>query len=238
MAEETTQSLRERNKQFVRDVVLDAAERLLRKNAAADFSMRELAAEAGVGFATPFNHFGSKNAIMQALSSRVIERMTARFREEAPSGDAIDRVLAMGSISIALLLEQPEVSKAVVGSLGLAGPVPSSVRPQSEAIWSLALDDLKGIEATIRSHAREVLPQQLAFMFRGCLSFWIAGELDDNQFREAFEAGASTLLLGFADRKRRPQILERIKPVTASGSASPAQAPRRKSPAPNSDKRR
>lgn len=254
MAEETPPSLRERNKQLVRDLVLDAAERLLRKNVSADFSMRELATEAGVGFATPFNHFGSKNAIMQALSSRLIERMTARFREKVPRGDAIDRVLAMGRISVALLLEQPEISKAVVGSLGLAGPVPSSVRPQSEAIWSLALDDLKGIEATITSQAREVLPQQLAFMFRGCLSFWIAGELDDDQFRVAFEAGALTLLLGFADRERKIQILDKIDSATVFGSAmttsrtsaskasasntSAPRAPHRKSAAPHPDKKR
>ena len=243
MTEEATPSLRERNKQLVRDVVLDAAERLLRKNVSADFSMRELATEAGVGFATPFNHFGSKNAIMQALSSRLIERMTARFREQAPRGDAIDRVLAMGRISVALLLEQPEISKAVVGSLGLAGPVPSSVRPRSEAIWSLALADLEGIDAAIEPQARDVLPQQLAFMFRGCLSFWIAGELDDKQFGRAFEAGALTLLLGFADRGRRPEILDKINPATAFGVArtasktSASNTSRRKPVAPHSGRK-
>ena len=48
--------------------MLDAAERLLR-DGNAEFSMRDLAAEAGVSFATPFNQFGSKPAIMQALSA-------------------------------------------------------------------------------------------------------------------------------------------------------------------------
>src|SRR5260221_8939921 len=99
VAADTTQPpLRERNRRLARDVVLDAAERLLRKSETADFSMRALAAEAGVGFATPFNHFGGKNAIMQALSARLIARMAARFRDESPAGDAIDRVLAMGRI--------------------------------------------------------------------------------------------------------------------------------------------
>jgi AcrR family transcriptional regulator len=115
-------SVRERNRQLARDIVPDAAERLLQKSETADFTMRALAAEAGVGFATPFNHFGSKNAIMQALSSRLIERMARRFRHEAPGGDAIDRVLAMGRVSVALLLEKPDVHKAVVGSLGVATP--------------------------------------------------------------------------------------------------------------------
>ncbi|WP_407159129.1 TetR/AcrR family transcriptional regulator [Bradyrhizobium sp. STM 3557] len=201
--------------------MLDAAERLLRKSATAEFSMRELASEAGVGFATPFNHFGSKIAIMQALSSRLIERMARRFREDVPRGDAIDRVLAMGRIAVAALLEQPDVNKAVVGSLGLAGPAPSSVRPQSEAIWSLALGDFTGIDGETRARAEAILPQQLAFLFRGCVSFWIAGELSDDQLPRAFEAGASTLLLAFADDKRRAHLLKRIIRLPATVQTSP-----------------
>lgn len=76
--------------------------------------------EAGKGFVTPFNRFGSKGAIMHALSGRVIDRMEARFRAEAPAGDAIDRTLAMGRTAAACLLERPVVYKAVVGTLGTA----------------------------------------------------------------------------------------------------------------------
>lgn len=210
-ANATRQPLRERNRQLARDVVLDAAERLLRASPDAEFSMRALAAEAGVGFATPFNHFGSKNAIMQALSSRLIERMATRFRDEAPDGDAIDRVLAMGRISVALLLEKPTVHKAVVGSLGVASSVPSSVHQQSRKLWSLALDDFAGIAAGMKKVAQATLAEQLAFDFRGCVSFWIAGELRDEDLGSAFAAGACVLLLGFADPKRRTYLVGRIK---------------------------
>jgi AcrR family transcriptional regulator len=211
MTETAQQPLRVRNRQLARDVVLDAAERLLRKGATADFSMRALAAEAGVGFATPFNHFGNKNAIMQALSARLIARIGARFREEAPGGDAIDGVLAMGRIGVALLLEQSVVYRVVVGSLGVVSPVPSAVRTLSQELWSLALGDFAGIAAEVSDVAWSVLPEQLAFAFRGCLSFWIAGELSDDSLGAAFEGGASTILLGFAGSGRRPYLLERIR---------------------------
>jgi Bacterial regulatory proteins, tetR family len=115
------------------DVVLDAAERLLQKGLAAEFSMRALAAEAGVGFATLFNHFGNTNAIMQALSFRVIGRVPARFNAEPPLGNVIGRVLTIGRIRVTLLLEQPEVYKAVVGSLGIVSVVPNSVPKDSQA---------------------------------------------------------------------------------------------------------
>lgn len=209
------QPLRERNRQLARDIVLDAAERLLRESATADFSMRGLAAEAGVGFATPFNHFGNKNAIMQALSSRLIERMAARFREAPPPGDTIDRVLAMGRINVSLLLEQPNVYKAVVGSLGVMSQTPSSVSRQSEALWSLALGDCVGVATDARAIAHATLPRQLAFAFRGCLSFWIAGELADENLAGAFEALSATILLGVASSERRPDLLVR---AAAGGS--------------------
>lgn len=219
--------LRERNRHLARELMLDAAERLLQASPSADFSMRALATEAGVGFATPFNHFGSKTAIMQALSSRVIKRMAARFRErrpqgdasqgdasqgdapqgDAPQGDAVDRVLAMGRIAVGVLLEKPDVSKAVVGSLGVVSPSPSAVRPQSEALWTLALDGDDSLALDLPPSIRAILPQQLAFTFRGCVSFWIAGELTDDMLGQAFQTGALAVLLGFVDSTRRTKMI-------------------------------
>ncbi len=210
MAGETRPPLRERTRQLARDVVLDAAERLLRHGETAEFSMRALAAEAGVGFATPFNHFGSKNAIMQALSARLIGRMTQRFLDEAPGGDAIDRVLEMGRISCSILLEKPDVHRAVIGSLGVAGPAPGPVRKHSRELWSLALGDCAGLAADTGELARAVLGNQLAFFFRGCLSFWVAGELPDRELGDAVRCGACTLLLGFAGVRRRAYLVEQI----------------------------
>lgn len=203
-------SLRERNRQAARDAVLDAAEHLLGRGEAADFSMRQLAAEAGVGFATPFNHFGNKNAIMQALSARLIERMAARFVAEEPAGDAIDRVLAMGRIAVALLLERPDVYKAVVGSLGVVSPVPSTVREHSQQLWTLALGDFDGLAPDTAAIARAVLAEQFAFSFRGCVSFWIAGEIDNGDLAGSFATAASAILLGFAAPERRSFLLEQI----------------------------
>jgi AcrR family transcriptional regulator len=218
MAGTAREPLRERNRQLARDIVLDAAERLLQTGETADFSMRALAVEAGVGFATPFNHFGSKNAIMQALSFRLIARMAARFRNEAPDGDSIDRVLAMGQISVALLLEKPDVHKAVVGSLSVAGPLPGSVRQNSRELWSLALGDFAGVDPDMKALAQAVLAEQLAFDFRGCVSFWIAGELHDGDLSAAFQTGARMLLLGFADPKRRAHLTEQISRLSRSAS--------------------
>jgi AcrR family transcriptional regulator len=209
------QGLRERNRQAARELVLDAAERLLQAGDAGDFSMRRLAAEAGVGFATPFNHFGSKTAIMQALSSRLIARMADRFAAAPRQGDALDRVLTMGELACALLLEKPEIHKAVVGSLGTAGPAPSAVRAHSERLWVLALGDHAGMAPERLLLAREMLAGQLAYGFRGCVSFWIAGELGGERLAASFAGLAASIMLGFARPDRQADLLAHIEAAGA-----------------------
>ena len=55
------------------DLVLDAAERLIREDAFHSATMEELAAAAGVSRATVFNRFGSKLGVLQALFTRAME---------------------------------------------------------------------------------------------------------------------------------------------------------------------
>jgi AcrR family transcriptional regulator len=181
----------------LRQRVLDAAERLLHKGKA-DFSMRDLAAEAGVSFATPFNQFGSKAAIMHALSARRIDTMTTRFAGAPPLADAADRVLLAINIAIEVMLEEPDVNRAVMGWIGTAGPFPGQVLAHSSALWKLALGAGEGFVATRRDQALRCLPRQLAFAFRGVLSFWTAGELPDEELARNAREIASTLLFGFA----------------------------------------
>ncbi|WP_213774764.1 TetR/AcrR family transcriptional regulator [Bradyrhizobium sp. dw_78] len=218
MSSEPIFSLRERNRKLARDLVLDAAERLLAADDTGDFSMRSLAAEAGVGFATPFNHFGSKNAIVRALSTRVIERMAEQFRIQSPRGDAIDRVRAMARIAVALLLEQPKVYRTVIGALGTADAAPSAVSDHSRALWQQALAEYDGLSGDGLETAKQSLAEQLAFMFRGCLSFWIAGEVRDEDLQAKVDAAVATVLLGYAAEARRKKLHAVIRKSPMSGT--------------------
>ncbi len=200
-------SVREQKRTLAREAVLDAAERLLRADGAASFSMRELAAEAGVSFATPFNQFGSKAAIAQALSARRIDLMSERFLEAAPAGDAISCVLAAVSIAVAVMLEEPQINRAIIRSLGFPGAKPSEVSAQSRALWATAFGDGDGVDPALAKIAAERAPEQLAIGFRGCLSFWIADEITDAQLPEKARATALTVLLGFVEPTRRAGLL-------------------------------
>jgi len=184
----------------LRQRVTDAAERLLR-HGKADFSMRDLAAEAGVSFATPFNQFGSKAAIMQTLSTRRIDMMETRFAAALPLTDAAERVLLAIDTAAAVMLEEPEVNRAVMGWLGTASSSPGQVWVRSTALWTLALGSGDGLIAARRAQALDCLPGQLAFAFRGVLSFWTAGELPDEALAPNARALAKTLLLGFTEQQ-------------------------------------
>ena len=180
----------------LRQRVIDAGERLLRQGKA-EFSMRDLASEAGVSFATPFNQFGSKAAILHALSDRRIDRMEARFVAAAPTGDAIDRVLVAVEAAVSVMLEEPIVNRSVMGWLGTAGPAPGRVLARSSALWALALADGDGLPADRRDEALRSLPGLLAFGFRGVLSFWTAGEVPDAELAARAREIARGVLRGF-----------------------------------------
>ena len=183
----------------VRQRVIDAAERLLREGRA-DFSMRDLAAGAGVSFATPFNQFGSKAAIMQALSERRIDEMARRFAQSPPLLDAASRVLLAVDIAAAVMLEEPDVSRAVMGWLGTPSASPGRVWERSTALWLLALGDGEGLNAVRGTEALTRLSGQLAFVFRGVLSFWTAGELPDKALGTSAREIVGMLLRGLAER--------------------------------------
>lgn len=182
--------------ELVRNRVIDAAERLLREDKA-EFSMRDLANEAGVSFATPFNQFGSKAAIMHALSARRIATATQRFADKPPLKSAADRVLLAVVTVVDLMLEEPPVNRAVMGWIGTAGPAESEVLMQSTALWALALGDGNGLITDRQEQAVRDLPRQLAFGFRGVLSFWTAGELPDEELSENARDVTCALLLHY-----------------------------------------
>jgi AcrR family transcriptional regulator len=197
-----------RSREAKQERVLDAAVRLLRASGTADFSMRDLADEAGVSFATPFNYFGSKMAIMHALSTKLIDTMRARFDAAPMAADATTRVLTAFEIAAAVLLEEPAVTRPVIGSLGSPTTEPGCVADRSRALWATALGDLVGIREELSAAARCSLPDHLALGFRGCISFWVAGEIKDENLRARACAIAAALLLGFVQPEFQDRLAE------------------------------
>lgn len=194
------------SKPSTRERVLDAAERLV-ASGHSGFSMRDLASEAALSFATPFNQFGSKGAIMLALSARRIDAMEERLNRAPSVGTAAIRVLAAVDIAASVMLEAPSVNRIVMGSIGSPGDAPGDALSRSRALWSLALGEGAGLADATRDLALATLPDHLALAFRGALSFWTAGEYDDQALGCRARSAAAACLLGFVSGDERSELL-------------------------------
>ncbi len=164
-----------------------------------------------MSFATPFNHFGSKGAIMLALSARRIARMHELLADARLPKAVAARVLAPVDIAASVMLAAPAVNRAVMGAISAPGDVPGDISSRSSMLWAEALGAGDGFAVATRALALAVLPDQLAFAFRGVLSFWTAGELSDLLLCQQARAAAATALLGFADREEREQLLAQLR---------------------------
>lgn len=214
-------SIREGKRLQTRRAVLDAAERLLQADPSAAFGMRELAAEAGLSFATPFNQFGSKGAIMQALSARRIERMTAIFESAVPVADTVDRVFAAVTVAVTVMLETSTANRALVGSLSAPSAVPGAVNEHSTSLWSKAVGEGDGLDLPHGLPTLRMLSHQLAIVFRGCLSFWAAGEIKDDDLLANTRAAAAMAMLALSTGTRRNDLFLEIIAERAHSHSAP-----------------
>lgn len=79
-----------------RDLILDAAERLIGSLGYSKTTMDDVARAAGVGKRTIYVHFPSKEEVVLCTIDRIVDRLVARLREHAAGdGSAADRVRAM-----------------------------------------------------------------------------------------------------------------------------------------------
>lgn len=79
-----------------RDLILDAAERLIGVLGYSKTTMDDVAKAAGVGKRTIYVHFPSKEEVVLSTIDRIVERLVARLREHAAApGPASARLRAM-----------------------------------------------------------------------------------------------------------------------------------------------
>ena len=90
-------SRREQNRQAQRERILDAARSLFASRGFDAVTMNDVAAEAGVVRATVFNHFGSKRALVEAITASVFgyyaEMLDRALADESSPTPALVRAL-------------------------------------------------------------------------------------------------------------------------------------------------
>ncbi|MFF1279114.1 TetR/AcrR family transcriptional regulator [Streptomyces marokkonensis] len=119
----------------LRRVLLDAAEELVRERGEMGWSLREASAQVGVSPSAAYHHFASRDALMHALSERVLAqlgtRMSAAAAETAgPDVDDLRGILAAGRAYVRWITNDPAVARLAFGFRARGYEVACSPHPQ------------------------------------------------------------------------------------------------------------
>jgi AcrR family transcriptional regulator len=111
-------NLREKNKLQRRDAILVAARRLMHESGNTGFSMRSLAEQAGLSLATPYNLFGSKQAIVVALLNADFESFQVSLNQL--SAGSIDVMFEAVRLTTENLEQDPSYYRGTMAEITLS----------------------------------------------------------------------------------------------------------------------
>ncbi|MDT0344420.1 TetR/AcrR family transcriptional regulator [Streptomyces litchfieldiae] len=129
----------------LRGALLDAAETLVRERGVDGWSLREASARVGVSPSAAYHHFASRDALVRALSERVLGRLGERVSRAAaetpdPGTDHQRRLVAVGRAYVRWALEDPSVATLAFRA-GATGPE-TSLDPHPHDVLAAELDHL------------------------------------------------------------------------------------------------
>jgi len=119
-----------RRRERTRALLLDAAELLMSQRAPEEIRIEDVAAHARISAASVYVHFGTKDALLAAVTERVLAVATEALRSAyAAETSPLERFAGVGAAYLRLLLDHPAVVKylTVTGERGPRTPVEGEV---------------------------------------------------------------------------------------------------------------
>ena len=157
-----------RRRERTRALVLDAAERLVSQRAPEEIRVEDVAAEAGVSPASVYVHFGTKDALLAAVTERVLAVATDALRSAyAADTSPLERFAGVGAAYLRLLLDHPVVVKylAVTGERGPRGGVEDEVAVRFSELRREFEGSIR--DAVAAGAIRPVDPEALSYFLLG-----------------------------------------------------------------------
>lgn len=134
-------SPRENAKAMRRTRIVEAARALIGETGELGFSMRALAERSRVSLATPYNLFGSKNAIIVQLFNADLEDFEQRVAALPPS-DPLDRLFEIVGLTRQAYEDDARFYRTIYASVYNTGgrTIEDAVSPPRTAFWQSAVD--------------------------------------------------------------------------------------------------
>jgi AcrR family transcriptional regulator len=202
-------SLRETNKNKRREDIISAAERLIYRTQSTDFSMHDLADEAGVSMKTTYNLIGSKSKVLYVLLSGALEKIDGHPMSRPKPGEVMS-VIDMAEVPIGLFTGLPGFYRPLLRYL--LGTPNSTERPEFMArayeFWHRGLVDFaEDYGGRFRTSAMAL---HLHTYFAGALDLWVQDEIDAEEFRRHLRCAVAMALLPFVEEPQVPVLQAHI----------------------------
>lgn len=179
--------------------ILDAARDIILTAGDAGLNMRAMAAKAGVSPATPYNLFGSKQAVLQAVYDEDQEEFYRDFVAQA-SKEPLTRLFDMIDLSIGHWLRTPEFHKALLAILYRSAATAAQSGespPRLTYVHVQRLIDEAVAAGVLRADTPvAIVTATLARIFRSAGQEWIDGSLTLEQARDDLGRSFALVLAG------------------------------------------
>jgi AcrR family transcriptional regulator len=201
------ESVRELAKEARRQAILAAAEALIRKTGSTDFSMRDLAARAGLSLVTTYNLIGSKSMVLYALLSLRADGLSAAPASTPGTTDLVRVINANVHSAIRQFTGDPEFYRPLMRFLlGVPEPVHRpAFMARAISYWRDVMAPLEEAGWLAAGVCANDLADVVHLVFTGALDMWIHEEYDEARFQQQLDKSVALLIrpmLG-ADKGRR-----------------------------------
>jgi len=198
-------SNREAAKEGRRQRIVQAARTLIQESGETAFSMRTLADRADVSLATPYNLFGSKQAVLTALLDSDIENYQVKLRKR--EGDALDMLFSAVTLSRQFFSREPGFYRAVLSSVYAGGTEYRDMfRGPRRAFWRGLVDEAMIGNFLDKRVGIEPFSTNLVLIFFASIMEWVAGEITLIEMERRVDYGFALSLLAVATPRSRSRL--------------------------------
>jgi AcrR family transcriptional regulator len=197
---------REQAKEQRRRQITAAARTLMQKTGQTGFSMRALADEADVSIATPYNLFGSKQAIMAAVLDDDLQHYQERLAKLR--SDELEVFFKAVSLATSLYSLEPAFNKAVLFAVYNEGgrdyrPMFSGPR---HVLWRSLVQAAIDAGYLERATDADIFAVNLQHIFFSCILEWVADQLNLAELELRVHYGFALSLLAVATPSSRARL--------------------------------
>lgn len=176
-----------------RSKILEAAEALIRRDGSIDFSMQDLAREAGFSLATSYNLIGTKSTVLYWLLNRSVEQLQNQYRAMKIRRFTRTAVFRLIELVTSFFSSDPEYYRPLIRFLeGVLDPINRPIFMNAAFnFWVDLSRRLAEEDKTLPGRPAVESATMMHTFFLGALNRWVHGEIDNETFELLIKNAAS-----------------------------------------------